>query len=149
MTKTDYAVIPMRLIVGYGMLAHGIAKLSKGPDGFAAILHSLGVPFPVLMSWCTIAVEVLGGAAVLAGAMVAYAAVPLSIVLIVAILTVHLPYGFSSVKLQAITGHGPQFGPPGYETNLLYLACLAALVALGAGPLSVDRLRAKRVRRRD
>lgn len=29
-----------------------------------------------------------------------------------------------------------QFGPPGYELNLLYLACLAALVLGGSGPLA-------------
>jgi putative oxidoreductase len=57
-----------------------------------------------------------------------------------AIFTVHLPYGFSSIKLQAITAAGAQFGPPGYETDLIYLACLAALVLGGSGPLSIDRL---------
>jgi putative oxidoreductase len=55
-------------------------------------------------------------------------------------LTVHLPYGFSSIKLRAVTPAGAQFGPPGYETSLLYLACLAALVGGGPGPLSVDGL---------
>jgi putative oxidoreductase len=39
--------------------------------------------------------------------------------------TVHLPYGFSSIELNAVTSAGTQFGPPGYEVNLLYLACLA------------------------
>jgi uncharacterized membrane protein YphA (DoxX/SURF4 family) len=52
-------------------------------------------------------------------------------ILLVAIFTVHLPYGFSSIKLQAVTAAGPQFGPPGFETDLLYLACLAALVLGG------------------
>lgn len=52
----------------------------------------------------------------------------------------HLPYGFSSIKLMAVTAAGAKFGPPGYEVNLLYLACLAALVMGGAGPLAVDRL---------
>jgi len=148
MSRTDCALIPLRLIVGYGMLAHGIAKLSRGPGEFATILHNLGVPFPVVMSWCTIAVEVLGGAAVLIGGMVVYAAVPLATVLLVAMFTVHLPYGFSSIKLQAVTRQGPQFGPPGYETDVLYLACLAALAAGGSGPLSLDRLRAKGVKQR-
>jgi len=61
-------------------------------------------------------------------------------VLLVAIFTVHLPYGFSSIKLMAVTSAGAQFGPPGYETNLLYLACLAALVLGGSGPLAIDDL---------
>jgi len=61
-------------------------------------------------------------------------------VLLVAIFTVHLPYGFSSIKLMAVTGAGAQFGPPGYETNLLYLACHAALVLGGSGLLAIDCL---------
>ena len=56
----------------------------------------------------------------------------------------HLPYGFSSIKLQAVTAAGAQFGPPGFETDLLYLACLAALVLAGSGPLAIDSLLAKR-----
>jgi len=54
------------------------------------------------------------------------------------------PYGFSSIKLQAVTAAGAQFGPPGFETDLLYLACLAALVLGGSGPLSIDGLLVKR-----
>ena len=60
------------------------------------------------------------------------------VVLLVAMFKVHLPYGFSSIKLVAITAAGPQFGPPGYECNLLYLACLATLVLGGSGPLAID-----------
>ena len=65
-------------------------------------------------------------------------------VLVVAAITVHLPYGFSSIKLQAVTAAGAQFGPPGFETDLLYLACLAALVLGGSGPLAIDGFLAKR-----
>jgi uncharacterized membrane protein YphA (DoxX/SURF4 family) len=36
-----WAPIPLRLIVGYGFMAHGFAKLTKGPDAFASILHAL------------------------------------------------------------------------------------------------------------
>jgi hypothetical protein len=43
-----------------------------------------------------------------------------------------------SIKLLAVTPAGAQFGPPGYECNLLYLACLVALVLSGSGPLSLD-----------
>jgi putative oxidoreductase len=50
---------------------------------------------------------------------------------------VQLSYGFSSIKLNAVTAAGAQFGPPGYEVNLLYLACLAALVLGGSGPLAM------------
>jgi putative oxidoreductase len=130
--------LPLRLIVGYGFLNHGYSKLIHGPDKFAVILRGLHVPAPHIAAWMTIGVEVFGGLAVLLGAFVALFSVPMAAVLIVAIVTVHLPFGFSSVKLIAVGPTGPVLGPPGYETNLLYLACLAALVLSGPSPLSVD-----------
>src|SRR3981081_1269460 len=133
-----WAPIPLRLIVGYGFMEHGFAKLARGPDAFPAILQALGVPAPHLMGWLTILVEIFGGLAVLLGALVPLASIPMAAVLLVAVITVHLPYGFSSIKLQAVTAAGAQFGPPGYETDLLYLACLAALVLGGPGPLAAE-----------
>jgi putative oxidoreductase len=136
--------LPLRAIAGYGMMAHGFAKLSRGPASFAAILQALGVPIPHVMAWATVFVELFGGLAVLSGTFVSIASIPLTIVLLVAMLTVHLPYGFSSIKLLAVTSAGAQFGPPGYETDLLYIACLAALVIGGSGPVSIDGLLARR-----
>ncbi len=136
----QWAPIPLRLIVGYGFMQHGFAKLSRGPDAFAAILHALGVPAPHLMAWVSILTELLGGLAVLVGAFVTFASIPMAIMLLVAIFTVHLPNGFSSIKLIAVTSAGAQFGPVGYEVNLLYLACLAGLVLAGPGPFALDAL---------
>jgi putative oxidoreductase len=143
-----WAPIPLRLIVGYGFMAHGFAKLTRGPDAFAAVLHGLGMPAAGLLAWSTILVELFGGLAVLVGAFVALASLPLAAVLLVAIFTVHLPYGFSSIKLTAVTAAGAQFGKPGYECDLLYLACLAALVLGGSGPLTMEGLLRKFVRRK-
>jgi putative oxidoreductase len=135
-----WAPIPLRLIVGFGFMQHGFAKLSKGPDVFAAILQALHVPMPHLMGWATIVTEILGGFAVLLGAFVWLVSLPMTAVLLVAVFTVQLQYGFSSIKLLGVTPAGARLGPPGYETNLLYIACLAALVMAGPGPLSVDGL---------
>jgi putative oxidoreductase len=66
--------------------------------------------------------------------------IPLAAILLVAMFTVHLPYGFSSIKLRGVTAAGPQFGPPGYEIDLLYLACLATLAISGPGPFALDTL---------
>jgi putative oxidoreductase len=133
-----WAPIPLRLIVGYGFMQHGFAKLGKGPEAFAAILHTVGVPAPHLMAWLTILTEIFGGLAVLLGAFVPLASLPMAAILVVAIVTVHLPYGFSTIKLMSVTAGRAQFGPPGYECDLLYLACLATLVLAGNGPLSFD-----------
>jgi putative oxidoreductase len=132
-----WTAIPLRLIVGYGFMEHGYAKLIHGPAHFAGILQALAVPAPELMAWMTILTELIGGAAVLVGAFIPLISIPMAAVLLSAIFTVHLPYGFSSIKLQAITAAGAQFGPPGYEVDLLYLACLAALVLGGSGPLAI------------
>jgi putative oxidoreductase len=135
----DWYAIPLRLIVGCGFFAHGYAKLARGPEHFAAILHAIGMPFPDLLSWATVAVEIGGGLLILAGALVPLSAVPMIVVLLVAIFTVHLPNGFSSIKLVSYDASGPHFGQPGYETDLLYVAGLVALSIAGAGPLSFDR----------
>jgi putative oxidoreductase len=139
-----WAPIPLRLIVGYGFMQHGFAKLSKGPEAFAIVLHAIGVPAPHLMAWLTILVEVFGGLAVLLGAFIPLASLPMAAVLLVAMFTVHLPYGFSSIKLMSVTAGRAQFGPPGYECDLLYLACIAALAIGGSGPMSIDNFRRRR-----
>ena len=135
-----WAPVFLRLIVGYGFIEHGLAKLSKGPENFAAILHAIGVPASHFMAWLTILTELVGGLAVLLGAFVSLFSLPMAALLFVAIFTVHLPYGFSSIKLMSVTAGRAQFGPPGYEVDLLYLACLAALVFAGSGPLAIDGL---------
>jgi putative oxidoreductase len=142
--RPQWAAMPLRLIVGLGFMEHGYAKLVRGPDAFVSILQSLGVPNAHVMAWVTILIELLGGFAVFIGAFVPLISLPLAGVLVVAMLSVHLPYGFSSIKLIAVTPAGPQFGPPGYECDLLYLACLAALVLIGSGPFSVDGLFSKK-----
>ena len=119
-------------------MEHGYAKLLKGPVAFASILHALGVPAPHLMAWLTILTELLGGFAVLLGAFVPLVSLPMAMVLLTAMFTVHWQYGFSSIKLLAVTPAGAKFGPPGYECDLLYLACLVTLALAGSGPLSLD-----------
>lgn len=140
----QWAPIPLRLMVGFGFMQHGLAKLTRGPDTFAAILQGLNVPAPHLMAWLTILTELVGGIAVLLGAFVTIVGVPMMAVLLVAMFKVHLPYGFSSIKLLAVTATGAMFGPVGYEVILLYIVCLAALVIGGSGPLAIDGVIRKR-----
>ena len=139
-----WAPLPLRVIVGYGFMEHGFAKILRGPEGFAHILQALGVPAPQLMAWLTILVEVFGGLAIILGAFVALASLPMAIVLLVAIVTVHLPNGFSSIKLMSYDVMGAHFGQPGYETDLLYAAGLIALCIGGAGPWALDSYWASR-----
>jgi putative oxidoreductase len=143
-TLAQWAPLPLRLIVGYGFITHGYAKLSRGPETFAVILQTLDVPLPIPLAWLTTLVELLGGIAILIGAFVPLVSLPMAVVLLTALFTIHLPYGFFSVKLVEVTANGTKFGPVGYEIILLYLAGLVSLALGGAGSLSVDQWRSSR-----
>src|SRR5262249_34841664 len=117
------------------------AKFGRGPSGFAKLLAHIGAPFPEATAWVSTFTEILGGFAIFVGAFVEIVSVPLIVMMLVAMLTVHRKYGFSSVNTIGLTEAGPQFGPPGYEINLLYIAGLLSLILGGAGALSVDHLR--------
>jgi putative oxidoreductase len=142
----QWVALPLRLVIGYGFVAHGWVKLSRGPAGFARLLEQIGAPLPEATAWVSVFVEILGGLAILAGALVAVVSVPLIVMMLVAMFTVHLRYGFSAINTVGLTADGPQFGPPGYEVNLLYIAGLLALILGGAGPFSIDRLLERRKR---
>lgn len=133
-----WALLPLRLIVGYGFFAHGMAKWSRGPEKFAKLLAVIGAPAPEVTAWVVTGVELLGGLAIILGAMVLIASIPLVASMIVAMLTIHVHYGFSAINTVGLTATGPVFGPPGYEINLLYIGALVALALVGPGALSVD-----------
>jgi putative oxidoreductase len=130
----------LRLVIGFGAMAHGWAKLSRGPAGFEKLLVQIGIPFPHFNSWFVPIIEVAGGFAIFIGAFVSIAAIPLILTMLVAMFTVQISYGFSSVKTIGLTANGPIFGPPGYEINLLYIAGLIFIIFTGAGIFSIDSL---------
>jgi putative oxidoreductase len=139
-SSSQWVLMPLRLVIGFGFMAHGWAKLSRGPSGFAKLLTQIGAPLPETTAWVSTFVEFLGGLAIFLGVFVEVVSVPLIVMMLVAMFTVHLKYGFSSINTIGLTRNGPQFGPPGYEVNLLYIAGLLALILGGAGALSIDRL---------
>lgn len=116
----DYSLFVLRLFVGAVFAVHGVLKLFGGLTGFAGFLHQAGVPLPDLMAPLVAAVEFLGGAALILGIGTRTAAVLLSIVMIVAIVTVTLKIGFSG----------------GYDINLALLGGLLALLLAGPGKIA-------------
>lgn len=138
--RTGWALVPLRLVIGSGFIVHGWAKLSRGPAGFAKLLGQIGVPLPVPTAWVAAWLELLGGAAILLGVFVSIVSGPLIVMMLVAMFTVHLRYGFSAIKTIGLTADGPVFGPPGYEVNLLYIGGLLALTAAGPTALSISEL---------
>jgi putative oxidoreductase len=143
----QWVPIPIRMILGVGFIAHGWAKWIRGPAAFAELLKQAHVPLPVANAWLVTLLEIFGGVALLLGAFVTIVSVPLILSMLGAMFTVNIKYGFSAVNTIGLTPDGPQFGPPGYEINLLYIAGLVALILSGAGPLSIDALRTRRQQR--
>lgn len=139
--------IPLRMILGVGFMVHGWAKWSRGPAAFAELLKQAHVPVPFANAWLVTLLEIFGGLALLMGAFVTIISIPLILSMLGAMFTVNIKYGFSAVNTIGLTSAGPQFGPPGYEINLLYIAGLVALILGGAGPLSIDALRSRRRQR--
>ena len=74
----------LRLAIGFGFMAHGWAKLIRGPGHFGQLLAQLHVPFPEIMDWVSSLTELLGGLAVFLGLCVGLAALPLICTMLVA-----------------------------------------------------------------
>lgn len=132
------ALVPLRLAIGAGLFAHGFAKLAHGSSHFAKIVETLGFPAPITMSAIVIAIELATGVAIVLGAFVRAAALVAAPVIAVAIVGVHLRYGFLSVRLAELGPGGAKFGPVGYELGVVYLAALVALALAKPTPWSID-----------
>jgi putative oxidoreductase len=122
-----WGITAIRVVVGIVFLMHGGQKLFVwGFGGVAAFMTRVGIPAPMMAAVVVTLVEFLGGLALLLGLFTRWAAIPLAVNMAVAIATVHLRNGF--------------FLPNGYEFALTLLGANLALVLLGSGGASVDRL---------
>ena len=114
----------LRLVLAYGF--YGPAKMKWSDiDSVAEWFGSMGYPLPALQAYLAASTEALGVLLLTLGLATRLISIPLIIVMIVAIVTVHLPHGFSS-------------GDNGFEIPLYYMLMLFVLVAHGAGKFSVD-----------
>jgi putative oxidoreductase len=129
-----------------GVLSPWMGQVESWPAMFAELLKQAHVPL-LANAWLVTLLEIFGGLALLIGAFVAIVSVPLIVSMLGAMFTVNIKFGFSAVKTLGLTPEGPKLGPPGYEINLLYIACLVVLVLVGAGPWSIDALRSRRRQR--
>ncbi|HTE23793.1 DoxX family protein [Flavitalea sp.] len=134
----DWGILILRVALGVGFLVHGWAKISRGTGGFEKLLNLIGVPMANLNAQIVPYLEFLGGIAIIAGIFTRIISVPLIITMIVAMFTIHIHYGFSTVNTIGLSETGPKFGPPGYEINIVYIAGLLSLIFTGSGKYSVD-----------
>ena len=142
----NLAPLPIRLMFGISFVSYGFPKLfdAQTHSFIVGMLTQIGVPAPDLMTYVVGTTELLGGLALLTGAWVRLSSAALLPGMLVALFTVHLPNGFSFMHIIGMTEIGPQFGVPGYEVNLIYIAGLVTLTILGAGAYSLEGLTLRR-----
>ena len=114
----------MRLTLATIMIAHGSQKVFGGMPRFQSIVSCIG--FPAWMAYLSAAAEFGGGILVLVGVLTRFAALAITIDLVVAIVKVHAKAGLR--------------GPGGFEFPLAVVSIAFALIFFGAGPISVDSI---------
>lgn len=120
-----WGMLPLRIAVGLVFLMHGAQKLFVfGLGGTADIMGKLGLPLPVLCAMIVIAVELLGGLAILLGVFTRVAGALLAFEMLIAIIVARLSGGF--------------FAPYGYEFELTLLAASLTFALNGPGQMSLE-----------
>ena len=120
------ALLLSRLTIAYGFYEPAMMKF-KDIGSVAEWFGSMGIPFPTLNAYMAASTEVLGVVLLTLGFLTRAISIPLIVVMIVAIVTVHLPNGFSA-------------GNNGFEIPFYYMLFLLTFVSHGAGKFSLDRL---------
>ena len=115
-----------RFAVAYGFLDPAMKKWGD-IDAIAGWFGSMGIPFPTLNAYMAASTEALGVVLLTLGLFTRLISVPLMVVMVVAIVTVHLAHGFSA-------------GDNGFEIPLYYLLFLFIFMSHGAGKFSLDHL---------
>jgi putative oxidoreductase len=135
-TEDDIAFTVLRLVLGVVFFAHGSQKMLGwfGGYGFKATMgfFTQTAHIPAVFAFLAIAAEFFGGLGLLVGLLTRIAAFGITVNMVVAIMTVHLPNGFF------MNWTGQQKGE-GFEYHLLVLAITVALMIRGAGAFSADR----------
>ena len=115
-----------RLTIAYGFYGPAMQKWSD-ITSVATWFGSLGIPFPTVNAYMAAGTELLGVVLLTLGLFTRLISIPLIIVMIVAITTVHLSHGFSA-------------GDNGFEIPLYYMLFLAIFASFGAGKFSLDHI---------
>lgn len=122
----DGALLLARLTLAYGFYEPAMNKWAD-IDGIAGWFATLGIPWPTLNAYLAASTELAGVFLLGLGLLTRVIALPLMVVMAVAIATVHWGNGFAA-------------GDNGFEIPLYYLLFLALLLTGGPGRFSLDRL---------
>ena len=119
----DIPLLLMRLVLAYGFYGPGMMKWNN-MDGIISWFGEMGIPLPGLNAYLAASTEVGGAFLLLIGLGTRIISIPLMIVMLVAIFSVHLPNGFES-------------GNNGFEIPVYYLIMLFTLFVYGGGKISI------------
>lgn len=122
----SFFLLIARLVVAYGFYEPALMKWND-INSVASWFATLGIPFPTLSAYLASTTELLGVVLIAIGFLTRIMSIPLMVVMIVAIFTVHIGNGFSA-------------GDNGFEIPLYYLIFLGLFLSNGAGKFSVDYL---------
>lgn len=126
----EWASVVLRIALGVIFVDAGIGKFRRGIGGFSDWLSDLGIPMARIAGPGVAVLELVGGLMLLAGLLTSWIAIPLAANMLVA------------AWVQKFKNHAPFQGGDvqGYELDVLMVFACAALILLGAGPLSLDSL---------
>ncbi|MEW6194175.1 MAG: DoxX family protein [Bacteroidota bacterium] len=120
----------MRLILAYGFYTPAINKW-QNMEGIVEWFTELGIPLPGVNAYLSATTEIAGVALLTLGLATRIISIPLIVVMLVAIVTVHLPNGFEA-------------GNNGFEIPLYYILLLLTLINFGPGKFSLDNFLSKK-----
>jgi len=115
-----------RLAVAYGFYEPAMQKWSD-INSVAEWFGSIGIPLPTLNAYMAASTELIGVVLLTLGLFTRLISIPLIIIMMVAIGTVHLAHGFAA-------------GDNGFEIPMYYMLFLAIFASFGAGKFSLDYL---------
>lgn len=122
----SFSLLFARLLVAYGFYEPAMMKW-QDMESVAEWFGSMGIAFPTFNAYMAASTEIIGVVLLTLGLFVRFISLPMVIIMIVAIVTVHLHNGFSA-------------GENGFEIPLYYMAFLLIFLSHGAGKFSLDRL---------
>jgi putative oxidoreductase len=139
-TTNDTTLAICRLVLGLVFFMHG-AQFTLGwfgGYGFTGTMHffTTQVGIPAFFAALSILAQFLGGLGLIVGLLGRIAALGLAITMLVAVIKIHLAFGFF------MNWFGTQKGE-GYEYHLLVLALCLLIMVKGSGAFSIDGVLSK------
>ena len=125
----DIPPLLFRLVLAYGFYGPATMKLKNFND-IVEWFTGMGMPLPKLNALLATGTETAGFILIFLGLATRIISIPLIVVMVVAIATVHMGNGFEA-------------GNNGFEIPIYYMLMLFSLLITGPGRISLDSLVAK------